>query len=194
MWVSVAVPHQWARPAQNGWSSRFAVLKRSAWLENRHQHDGTAEVARISEDCRQTTAPAPAVRHKRCSSTRVPRDRGYGRHPLDRHHFRYVCRNWWTRRGVLRLRAASWSRYWHSGRRRGDWSGLGSNLVPPTCRTHQSLDERHQDEEREQEEGFERHDQDSPVIVYRLPWAGSSPPPSAIDSRIDESAWMFFIR
>jgi len=29
---------------------------------------------------------------------------------------------------------------------------------------------------------------------YRRGGVGSSPPPSAIDSRIDESAWMFFMR
>jgi hypothetical protein len=30
--------------------------------------------------------------------------------------------------------------------------------------------------------------------AYRRGEVGSSPPPSAIDSRIDESAWMFFMR
>ena len=62
--------------------------------------------------------------------------------------------------------------------------------------TQQLLDERQQDEDDQQQE-FNRHESGLQIHgggAYRRGGVGSFPPSSAIDSRIDESAWMFFIR
>jgi hypothetical protein len=59
-----------------------------------------------------------------------------------------------------------------------------------------ALDERQQEEQRQENEDLDRHRSvlPAPHRASRPGCPASPPSPSAIDSRIDESAWMFFMR
>jgi hypothetical protein len=74
---------------------------------------------------------------------------------------------------------------------------LGEGLLPLLPRPYDPLNQRQHDEESEQDKRFDRHAAASTnrcAGTYRFGGVGSSLLPSAMDSRIDESAWMFFMR
>lgn len=134
-------------------------LKRSgrpAGPENRHQHDCASEGRRAAETGRRRTS-VPAGRPRGYPSVSVLHELTHGRCSS---RLIGACRGRWNRRSMLRWRLGARLRHGRGCPGLRGWlphRWIRRALLPLACRTYESLEQRQQDKQHEQQESFERH-------------------------------------